>query len=62
MPRQVLRVLMALIVALAGAMPVGVHAMPMQSIAGAMRLSLPCSSCPQQSPTGHKKPAEMPAC
>jgi hypothetical protein len=59
---QVRRVLMAFVVALAGAMPVRVHAMPMQSIANGMPSSQPCSSCPQQSQTGHKKPADMPAC
>ena len=59
---QVRRVLTAFVVALAGAMPVGVHAMPMQSIANGMPSSQPCSSCPQQSQTGHKKPADMPAC
>jgi hypothetical protein len=58
---RVLRVLMVFIVALAGAMPVGVHAMPTQSIANEMPSSQPCSSCPQQS-TGHKTPGDMPAC
>jgi hypothetical protein len=50
---------MALIVALAATMPVGLHAMPMQSAVNGMAADEPCSSCPLQPQTG---PAHMPAC
>ena len=59
---RVLRVLMALIVALAATMPGGLHAMPMQSAVNGMAADEPCSSCPPQPQTGHLNPAHMPAC
>jgi hypothetical protein len=60
MPGQVLRVLLAIVVALAASMPVGSRAMPMPSAGNGMASNQPCSNCPRQ--PGHMKPAGMPAC
>ena len=57
-----MRVLIALVIALATTMPVGVHAMPMPSGMNGMALHQPCPGCPQHSQTGHMNPGTMPAC
>ena len=59
---RVTRVLMALIIVLAGTTPVGVHAMPMPPALNGMAADQPCPSCPQHPLTGDTNPDTMPAC
>jgi hypothetical protein len=62
MLRRVTRVLIALVIALAATMPVGVHAVPMPSALNGMAADQPCPSCPQHPRTGDTNPDKMPAC
>jgi hypothetical protein len=59
---QALRVLMAVVVALATTLPVSVQAMPMRPAVSGMASDQPCSSCPQHRQTGHINPLQMPPC
>lgn len=62
MLRRVTRVLIALVIALAATMPVGVRAMPMPSAGNGMAADQPCPSCPQRPQSGDMNPDKMPAC
>lgn len=65
MAKSVAHMLLALIVALAVAMPVSVHAMPMAMSDGnmaGMAGDQPCQKCPEQHQAGNTAPAKMPAC
>jgi hypothetical protein len=62
MLRRVTHVLIALIIAVAATMPVGVRAMPMMPSGNGMAAAQPCPSCPQHSRSGHMNPDKMPAC
>lgn len=58
--RRVMRVLIALVVALGAAMPASVRAMPMP--ATDMAAGQPCQNCPQPDQTGNTTPDKMPIC
>lgn len=65
MTQSVARMLLALVVALAVAMPVSVRAMPM-TISGdnmtGMAGDQPCQNCPEQHNSGSTAPDKMPGC
>lgn len=65
MAKSVGRVLLALIIALAVAMPVSVRAMPMAMSGGdmaGMASDQPCQNCPDHQQQGNTAPDKMPAC
>ena len=57
-----MHVLIAVIIALAATMPIGVHAMPMPPAMNGMAADHPCPSCPQHPMTGDMNPGKMPGC
>jgi hypothetical protein len=59
---RVTRVLIAVIIAIAATIPIGVHAMPMPSAMNGMAADQPCPSCPQHPLTGDTNPGRMPVC
>ena len=61
MRKRLTRVLLAFVVALAAAIPVGARAMPMPSDAVGTALLQHCLGCPQHPGTG-SNPDKMPAC
>ena len=62
MRTRVIRMVIALVVALAMTMPVGVRAMPMPADMIGATLEQPCPNCPQPDQTGGTTPDKMPAC
>jgi hypothetical protein len=60
MLRRAIRVLIALVVVVTGAMPSSVYAMPMAP--AGMAADQPCQNCPQPDPTGNTTPDKMPLC
>src|SRR6266542_3918493 len=63
MRTRVIRMVIALVVAFAVTMPVGVGAMPMPTAdMNGKTLEQPCQNCPQPDQTGGTTPDKMPAC
>jgi len=62
MLRRFAHVLIALVVAMATTVPLGLRAMPMPDDMAGMVFRQPCQNCPQPHQTGTMSPEKMPAC